>query len=422
MGGSKGTVLLGVLALCAGGARGGITVGPEVVVAGAGPGGAVRGTPEAAFGKGICLVVWREGWHGAGGAARIRAARVSAAGKVLDAGGIEIAPCRSGVQTAPRVAFAGGVFLVVWQDLRNGRDYDVLGARVSPGGKVLDADPVAIAAGAGTQALPDVASDGKGFLVVWQGLPAGRTAYQGYVAAVTADGRASGPTQLAFGAPQPQVAWNGSHYLLVYGTKRLVARRLDAAGRPVEKALKPWDGQVVRAYKKTVFSLAAAPQAGWLVVKHRAPPDYWGWGGPGAMPAYLVRPGGQVDAELKRHMKKDRAGNWGKLPYWLDLGGKKRDTWPYGPSACAWDGRQFVAVWQRYHIAQAVQFVNGDLIASRLDGWKPLDPAGVPVAASGVDEKRPALASDRSGRLLCAYEKYAADGRVCICARTLHTR
>ena len=69
-----------------------------------------------------------------------------------------------------------------------------------------------------------------------------------------------------------------------------------------------------------------------------------------------------------------------------------------------------------------MQFVNTDLIASRLDGWKPLDAAGIPVAATAVDEKRPALASDGAGGLLCIYEKYAADGRVRICARALRTQ
>ena len=50
-----------------------------------------------------------------------------------------------------------------------GGDFDVLAARVSPEGKVLDKSPIALGAGAGNQVLADVASDGKGFLGVWQG-------------------------------------------------------------------------------------------------------------------------------------------------------------------------------------------------------------------------------------------------------------
>ena len=37
------------------------------------------------------------------------------------------------------------------QDFRNGKDYDILGARVSPEGKVLDTEPIKVAVGGGTQ-------------------------------------------------------------------------------------------------------------------------------------------------------------------------------------------------------------------------------------------------------------------------------
>ncbi|MEI8257271.1 MAG: nucleotide excision repair endonuclease, partial [Deltaproteobacteria bacterium] len=64
-----------------------------------------------------------------------------------------------------------------------------------------------------------------------------------------------------------------------------------------------------------------------------------------------------------------------KLANWLDFGKDKNEgsPWPYGHSAVAWDGKQFVAVWQRHHIAKSVSLTNCDLIASRVEGWKPLD-------------------------------------------------
>ena len=145
-----------------------IQVGPEFRLLEDGPGEGIQRAPHVAFGDGGYLVVWQEGWHGEGGHARIFAARVSPDGKVLGPGGIQVAAAKTGVQEHPRVAFAGGVFLVAWQDLPGGKDADVLAARLSPEGKLLDTEPMTLAAGPGTQALPDVASDGHNFLVVWQ--------------------------------------------------------------------------------------------------------------------------------------------------------------------------------------------------------------------------------------------------------------
>ncbi|MBM4041337.1 MAG: hypothetical protein FJ290_22780, partial [Planctomycetes bacterium] len=111
----------------------GIEVGEEFILLADGPGKGIQATPDAAFGDGTYLAVWREGWHGKGGAARVHAVRISAEGKVLDAKGIEVAggkrlqesflrstqgavPGKDSwslfpPQEHPRVAFGGGVFL-----------------------------------------------------------------------------------------------------------------------------------------------------------------------------------------------------------------------------------------------------------------------------------------------------------------------
>lgn len=113
----------------------------------------------------------------------------------------------------------------------------------------------------------------------------------------------------------------------------------------------------------------------------------------------------------------------GRLLNWLDVGREKKPgaTWPFGHSASAWAGSHSLVVWQRHHLCgeKMTNFENCDLIAARVDGFRPLDEAGVPVAASEAEERAPALASDGAGRLLCVYEKVAKDGAARVAGRIL---
>ena len=413
--------ILGVLCSSMTRADEGIRAGKEFLLLADGPGKGIQATPAVASGAGIYLVAWREGWHGKGGAARIFAARVSAGGKLLDPSAIEVAPARSGVQECPRVAFAGGTFLVVWQDLRNGKDYDVLAARVDAQGQVKDGEPIAIATGPRNQALPDVASDGECFLVVWQGLQGEETAYRGYAATVSRDGEVGRALETGV-TPQPKIAWNGSHYLAAGGGAgafkgSVHAVRLNADGTPQGKPT-----AVIRGTKAADFSLTGVPGKGWLVVSHRSGPDPWGWGGPGAVRAAFLDAEGRTTNE---DAIKEPAGVKDRLPGWLDFGRDKSAgaTWPWGPNASAFDGRQTVVVWQRHHLCgeKMTNFENCDLIAARVVGHQSQDPPGVPVADSAAEEMAPALAGGDRGQLLLVYEVHEADGRVRIAGRLIRS-
>jgi len=412
------SLLFAVGCLCAAAWAGeGIEVGKEIVLLEGGPGENIQATPRVAFGKGLYLVVWREGWHGKGGNARIYAARVDTNGKILDPKGIAIAPSQRGVQVWPRLAFGGGNFLVVWQDLRNRKDFDVLGARVSPEGKVLDSTPIALAQAPDNQVLPDVASDGEHFLVVWQGVVG--NAFHKFACPVSAAGAADKAVDLGFG-PQPQIAWGGSDYLLVTARIHLRAGRLGRNGKPLGK-----ERRLIGWWHRKTFSVTSAGRGrGWLVLSSRTPyPDHWGWGGPGAIYCIAVAPDGNETPEVLELFKASRQPKYTLYPYWLDVGERKRKkTWPHRFSAAAWDGEAYVAVWVRANVRWDVELYNHDLYASRVEGGRPQDRPGVAVAASPVSETRPALASDGAGKLLCVYEKHQADGTVRLMARTLATR
>ena len=413
-------------------AAGALKVGDEVVLMADGPGKTMRSFPAVGFGKDVFLAAWQEGWQGKGGRSRIYVARVGLDGRPLDPQGIELAPCKTGVQEYPRLAFFNDVFLVVWHDLRNGRDCDVLGARVSPEGKVLDSQPIAIAAGPRTQAMPDVAADDKGFMVVWHGFPGEEVFPKVFAARIGPDGSRGEPVVLADGAA-PRIAWNGREHLVLYSANRVNTwLRMDTGGKALSKPnFSSWSEIIEGNPLWSTCALSA--EKGWLIVYHGGQPNWW-------YRSMAIQRVARITPEGKKEAPGDTHGNYGPkggVPpgNWLDTSfGKKTQAnvggsahtpavFPYGGSALAADGQCCVVVWQRYQMGGAsnMEMVNGDLLASRLDGWKPLDRDGVPVAASAADELDPALAGNGAGRLLCVYEK-VEDGRTQIAARTLQTQ
>lgn len=119
-------------------------------------------------GKGTYLVVWQQGrFYHQSQSADILAVRIDTRGRVLDRQPIVICHVAAS-QEQPQVGFSGGTFLVVWHDLRNGRDWDVYAARVTPDGKVREPNGFLVAGGARNQASPVLAPADDGFLVVWQ--------------------------------------------------------------------------------------------------------------------------------------------------------------------------------------------------------------------------------------------------------------
>jgi hypothetical protein len=397
-----------------------LKVGEEVVLVSEGPGRTKRGQAAIALGKGNYLIVWQEGWHGKGGSSRIYALQVGLDGKPLDPKGVEIAPCKTGVQENPRVAYFRGNFLVVWQDMRNGKDCDVFGARVSLEGKVLDEKPIPIAVGVRSQVMPDVAADDKGFMVVWHGYQGEELFPQVFAMRIGADGVKGLPVVVTGGA-DPRLAWSGREYLLAYSTftgdKCAQVRawlRMDTTGKP-----NPHAGTWF-VYGESRYSTCAMPEGkGWLIVEHESSPDLWNRG-VGIQRIIDITPEGALapdspTARTKEFIEGNTSANF------LDTSVNHPKLWPYGGSALVPDGKYCVVVWQRYRVG-AVTMSNGDIRAGRADGWKPMDgDGGVAVAESDACERDPALAGDGTGQMLCVYEKIE-EGKSKIAARTIESR
>jgi hypothetical protein len=154
------------------------------------------------------LVVW-------GAAGDIYGARVTPSGTVLDATPIAIA-VRAGAQSDADVAWAGTHYVVVWQDSAGAGD--IAAARVAPSGAVLDPAGIVVSADAAAESRPDVASSGTESLVLWQ-LEPSREVRGSRVSAggVALDKPAFNPAPRAASEPfHPSVSWDGTGYIAYY--------------------------------------------------------------------------------------------------------------------------------------------------------------------------------------------------------------
>ncbi|MCX6844808.1 MAG: hypothetical protein NTX53_21300 [candidate division WOR-3 bacterium] len=97
----------------------------------------------------------------------IYGARVTPQGIVLDSAGIAISEAAYD-QGSPALASDGTDFLVAWQDRRSETNWDIYGARVTPQGTVLDPTGFVISQAASDQDYAAVSFDGTNFLAVWQ--------------------------------------------------------------------------------------------------------------------------------------------------------------------------------------------------------------------------------------------------------------
>jgi hypothetical protein len=111
--------------------------------------------PAVAYGGGCYMVCWTQP-----SGCRIEAARVSPDGTVLDTIPIFVAPSLIPVHDVD-VAYGDGVFLVVW----NRSYFGCWGARLLPNGARLDSTPISLDIGVRGSVAPQVASDGRDFLV-----------------------------------------------------------------------------------------------------------------------------------------------------------------------------------------------------------------------------------------------------------------
>lgn len=161
--------------------------------------------PKVAFDPAGALVVFEKR---EAGVYRIYAARITKDGVVLDPGGFPVSFARvSSISNAPHsthqpdVAFANGSYVVVWQEDIPTAPYvncqitcpayqfqtDVVAARVSPSGVVLDSVAIPIASKPGDELGPRIERIGEELIVLWTERMGGRSFYPRSVGTVRLD-------------------------------------------------------------------------------------------------------------------------------------------------------------------------------------------------------------------------------------------
>jgi len=173
-------------------------------------------SPAITFDGTNYLVTWEDNRGDTTG--DIYGARVTPGGQVLDPSGIAISDA-PGRQRSPAVGFAGGNYLVVWEDYRNG-SWDIYGTRVSPGGVVLNTDGISISTAANFQWLPAIGFDGTNYLVVWEDMRHNGSS-DIYGTRVTTAGGVLDPNGIAICTAirfqfSPAIAFDGTNYLVAW--------------------------------------------------------------------------------------------------------------------------------------------------------------------------------------------------------------
>ncbi len=349
--------------------------------------------PAAAFGEGQYLVAWQASRNES---ADILAVRLDSSGRLLDKRPIMISDARD-CQEAVELAFGKGVFLAVWADLRNERDYDVLAARITPEGEVLEPQGILVSGGAHNQCRPAVTFDGNNFFVTWQdfrkgadvaggALYRGGRTYEIYGARLTREGKVLDPQGLPIltGATylNPALATGpGGNILLA-----CEALREKSAAVMINNGHVQGEQQRLRTDRHGVLNPTVASSGrGYLVAWHTNKPVGRGRGFFGQAAAVF-----------------DGAGIRVKVLESIDGSGPR--TLLCNPDA-TWDGNAYVLAFQRREWDERRPWEA--LWISRISSAGELLAGKIPLAGTQASPARmAAVASDGRGTTLVAYERH----------------
>lgn len=176
--------------------------------------GTIQGKPGIAFDGTNFLAVWQDPRNSSSNSSDVYGTFIKRDGTVLNPTGIPIAT-RLGSDWIPSVAFDGTNYLVVWvaEVMANGGT-EIYGARVTPGGTVLDSTPVKITTDANPKFRPiSLAFDGQNYLIAWRNQTDEIRGIRVTASGASLDGGNGFNIGQGF---YPWVAFNGTNYLVAW--------------------------------------------------------------------------------------------------------------------------------------------------------------------------------------------------------------
>ena len=337
-------------------------------------------SPAVGFDRANFLVVWED--YRSGSRSDVYGARVTPAGTVLEPQGFVISQAADD-QGSPAVAFDSMNFLVVWEDFRSGSDCDVYGARVTPGGAVLDPQGFVISQAANDQYSPALGFDGANFLGVWDDYRNNPDAADIYGARVSESGTVLDPSGIAISTAandqgSPALGFDGANFLVVWDDYRNDPVYPDIYGArvtPGGTVLDPSGFVISQAAGDQGFPALGFDGANFLVVweDYRSGSDFDIYGA-------RVTPAGTV-----------------LDPQGFVISQAADDQWS---SALGFDGANFLVVWDDYRSGG-----YADIYGARVTpAGTVLDPSGF-VISQADDQESPALGFD-GANFLVVWEDY----------------
>ncbi|MDP8224423.1 MAG: hypothetical protein P9L99_13755 [Candidatus Lernaella stagnicola] len=198
--------------------------------------------PVAAFGISDYLVAWHD--YRASGLPDVYATRVSTSGSVVNPNGIVLSVAAN-FQTWSDVAFDGTNYLIVWEDQRDGTNWDIYGVRLTSDGSLLDPAGIEVSNAVNKQEKPTVAFGGGNFFVAWSDYRSG-TFWDIYgtrvsQAGVVLDGVSTGTavSTAADNQLDPDAAYANDYFLVAWRDNRngdydIYGARVNNAGTMVD--------------------------------------------------------------------------------------------------------------------------------------------------------------------------------------------
>ncbi len=393
--------------------------------------------PAVASGNSGSLVVWQQGAGALGSGATLALCFIDKAGKGVGA----VEDIGAGSWESPAVACnpKTGEFLVVWQAGRaKGPHYDIMSRLVRPGefaGAEARQAAHLIADGPANQIRPAVASDGNGFLVVWNELLESAPAGPSYVIRARLIDATGKPKDEIFDVESRgksmAAAFDGRDYVVAFERSgQVYVWRISTDGSPIGERVKP--GGIFAHCP----SIAGNGQVAAVIGSCRPTPNPWGWNGPSAFSIGRILRDGKTPERFGFDYQQLADGGFAGLLDRAQWKGHKgwpagrpggfhtteNGYWPHLYSALAWDGKSWVAVWVRAKL-DGMSLVDHDLFACRVDPetmmptWEPVLVAG--GEAEPGSQSVPALAGLGEGTSVLVYQLVGQDGRSQVAVRVL---